>query len=67
MYLGTGDIIAISIALLSALIALGLAIRENIRLNSENSWLRNRNRQLKQQLDNSAPLPWKSDKKEWVK
>ena len=60
MYLGTGDIIAISIALFSALIALGLAIKENIRLNSENSWLRNRNRQLKQQLDNSAPLPWKA-------
>ena len=60
MYLGTGDIIAISIALLSALIALGLAIKENIRLNSENAWLRNRNRQLKQELSNSAPLPWKA-------
>lgn len=60
MYLGTGDIIAISIALLGNIIVVGLAIRENIRINSENSWLRNRNRQLKQQLDNSAPLPWKA-------
>lgn len=47
MYLGTGDIIATIIALLGALTVLGLAIKENIRLNSENAWLRNRNQQLK--------------------
>jgi hypothetical protein len=66
MYLQTGDIIAASIAILGALIVMGLAIKENISLNSENSWLRKRNKELKKQLDNLAPLPWsviKSDKK----
>ena len=46
MYLGTGDIIATIIALLGALTVLGLAIKENIRLNGENAWLRQRVRQL---------------------
>jgi uncharacterized membrane-anchored protein len=65
MYLGTGDIIATIIALLGALTVLGYAIKENISLNSENSWLRKRNKELKKQLDSLAPLPWsviKSDK-----
>lgn len=60
MYLATTEIIGIIIALLGALTVMGLAIKENIRLNSENAWLRNRNKQLKQQLENSAPLPWKA-------
>jgi hypothetical protein len=47
MYLGTGDIIATIIALLGALTVLGYAIKENIRLNDENAWLRHRNSQLK--------------------
>jgi hypothetical protein len=47
MYLGTGDIIATIIALFGALTVMGLSIKENIRLNSENAWLRNRNSQLK--------------------
>ena len=46
MYLGTGDIIATIIALLGALTVLGLSIKENIRLNGENAWLRQRVRQL---------------------
>jgi hypothetical protein len=46
MYLTTGDIIATIIALLGALTVVGLAIKENIRLNGENAWLRHRNRQL---------------------
>lgn len=65
MYLGTGDIIATIIALLGALTVMGLAIKQNISLNGENAWLRNRNKQLKKQLDDLAPLPWsviKSDK-----
>lgn len=68
MYLGTGDIIATIIALLGALTVMGLAIKENIRLNSENAWLRKRNLELKKQLENSAPLPWAPSKpsKEWV-
>jgi hypothetical protein len=66
MYLGTGDIIATIIALLGALTVMGLAIKQNISLNSENAWLRKRNKELKKQLDSLAPLPWsviKSDKK----
>jgi hypothetical protein len=51
MYLQTGDIIATLIALLGALTVVGLAIKENIRLNSENAWLRQRNRQLNKQVE----------------
>jgi hypothetical protein len=58
MYLGTGDIIATLIAIMGALTVMGLAIKQNISLNSENTWLRNRNKQLKKQLDDLAPLPW---------
>ena len=58
MYLGTGDIIATIIALLGALTVMGLAIKQNISLNGENTWLRTRNKQLKKQIDDLAPLPW---------
>ena len=58
MYLGTGDIIATIIALLGALTVMGLAIKQNISLNGENAWLRTRNKQLKKQIDDLAPLPW---------
>jgi hypothetical protein len=58
MYLGTGDIIATLIAIVGALTVMGLAIKQNISLNGENTWLRNRNKQLKKQLDDLAPLPW---------
>jgi hypothetical protein len=47
MYLGTGEIIATIIALLGALTVMGLAIKQNIALNSENAWLRRRNQELK--------------------
>ena len=47
MYLGTGDIIATLIAIVGALTVMGLAIKQNIALNSENAWLRKRNQQLK--------------------
>jgi len=46
MYLRNGDIIATCIAVLAPLFVMGLAIKENIRLNGENAWLRHRNRQL---------------------
>jgi hypothetical protein len=36
---------------LGALTVLGLSIKENIRLNSENAWLRQRNRQLKKVVE----------------
>ena len=45
--LDTGTIIGTIIALVGALTVLGLAIKENIRLNDENAWLRQRNQQLK--------------------
>jgi hypothetical protein len=51
MYLGTGDIIAIIIALLGALTVMGLAIKENISLNGQNAWLRQRVRQLNKQVE----------------
>jgi hypothetical protein len=51
MYLGTGDIIALLIALLSALIVLGLSIKEHARLTKENSRLRFRIRELNKQVE----------------
>jgi uncharacterized protein YxeA len=51
MYLGTGDIIATIIALLGALTVMGLAIKENIALNSQNAYLRQRVRQLNKQVE----------------
>jgi hypothetical protein len=62
MYLTTGDIIATIIALLGGLTVMGLAIKQNISLNSENTWLRTRNKQLKKQIDDLAPLPWSTIK-----
>jgi hypothetical protein len=52
--LDTGTIIATIIALGSALTVMGLAIKENIRLNSENAWLRHRNQQLKKMVSNNG-------------
>jgi uncharacterized protein YxeA len=51
MYLGTGDIIATIIALLGALTVMGLAIKENIALNGQNAYLRQRVRQLNKQVE----------------
>lgn len=51
MYLGTGDIIAIIIALISALATLGLACKANAQLTKENSRLRFRIRDLNKQVE----------------
>jgi hypothetical protein len=51
MYLTTGDIIATIIALSSALIVLGLAIKDNARLSKENTRLRFRVRDLNKQVE----------------
>jgi uncharacterized protein YxeA len=51
MYLGTGDIIATIIALLGALTVMGLAIKQNISLNGQNAYLRQRVRQLNKQVE----------------
>jgi regulator of replication initiation timing len=54
MYLGTGDIIAIIIALGTALTVLGLAVRDNARLQKENKRLRMRVRELNKQVETHA-------------
>ena len=54
MYLGTGDIIATLIAIVGALTVMGLAIKQNISLNSENAWLRKRNQELKKQVSHDS-------------
>jgi len=51
MYLGTGDIIATLIAIVGALTVMGLAIKENIALNGQNAYLRQRVRQLNKQVE----------------
>jgi hypothetical protein len=58
MYLGTGEIIGIIIALVSALIVLGLAIKDNARLNKQNLYLLKRNRELNKRLENSVERPF---------
>jgi hypothetical protein len=58
MYLGTGEIAGIIIALLSALIVLALAMRDNARLNKYNAYLRKRNLELLKKLENSVERPF---------
>ena len=52
MYLATGEIIGIIIALISALIVLALAMKDNPRLNKYNTYLRKRNLELTKKLEN---------------
>ena len=58
MYLATGEIIGIIIALTSALIVLALAIKDNARLNKYNTYLRKRNLELTKKLENSVERPF---------
>jgi hypothetical protein len=58
MYLATGEIIGIIIALISALIVLALAIKDNARLNKYNIYLRKRNLELTKKLENSVERPF---------
>jgi hypothetical protein len=58
MYLATGEIIGIIIALISALIVLALAIKDNARLNKYNTYLRKRNLELTKKLENSVERPF---------
>jgi hypothetical protein len=57
MYLATGEIIGIIIALISALIVLALAMKDNARLNKYNTYLRKRNLELTKKLENSVERP----------
>ena len=58
MYLATGEIAGIMIALVSALIVLGFAMRDNARLNKYNMYLRKRNLELLKKLENSVERPF---------
>jgi hypothetical protein len=58
MYLATGEIIGIIIALISALIVLALAMKDNARLNKYNTYLRKRNLELTKKLENSVERPF---------
>lgn len=58
MYLTTGEIIGIIIALISALIVLALAMKDNARLNKYNTYLRKRNLELTKKLENSVERPF---------
>ena len=58
MHLATGEIIGIIIALISALIVLALAMKDNARLNKYNTYLRKRNLELTKKLENSVERPF---------
>lgn len=58
MCLTTGEIIGIIIALISALIVLALAMKDNARLNKYNTYLRKRNLELTKKLENSVERPF---------
>jgi hypothetical protein len=58
MCLATGEIIGIIIALISALIVLALAMKDNVRLNKYNAYLRKRNLELTKKLENSVERPF---------
>jgi hypothetical protein len=58
MYLATGEMVGIIIALISALTVLGFAMRDNARLNKYNTYLRKRNLELLKKLENSVERPF---------
>lgn len=58
MYLTTGEIVGVIIALGSALTVLALAVKDNARLNKYNTYLRKRNLELTKRLENSVERPF---------
>jgi len=58
MYLGTGDIIGVTIALISALGVLAYAVMQNTKLHRHNMYLRKRNLELAKRLENSVERPF---------
>lgn len=58
MYLGTGDMVAIILALVSAMAVIGFAIRLNNRLNIQNMYLRKRNMELMKRMENMVERPF---------
>ena len=58
MYLGTWDMVAIMLALVSAMAVIGFAIRVNTRLNTQNMYLRKRNMELTKRMENMVERPF---------
>lgn len=58
MYLTTGELIAIMIALIAAPMALGYALYQNKELIRHNNWLMHRNRELNERMSKMVELPW---------
>ena len=58
MYLGTWDMVAIMLALVSAMAVIGFAIRVNTRLNTQNMYLRKRNMELTKRMENMVDRPF---------
>ncbi len=58
MYLGTWDMVAIMLALVSAMAVIGFAIRLNNRLNTQNMYLRKRNMELTKRMENMVERPF---------
>lgn len=58
MYLGTWDMVAIMLALVSAMAVIGFAVRLNNRLNTQNMYLRKRNMELTKRMENMVERPF---------
>ena len=58
MYLGTGDMVAIILALVSAMAVIGFAIKINNSLNKQNMYLRKRNMELMKRMENMVERPF---------
>jgi len=58
VYLGTWDMVAIMLALVSAMAVIGFAIRVNTRLNTQNMYLRKRNMELTKRMENMVERPF---------
>jgi len=58
VYLGTWDMVAIMLALVSAMAVIGFAVRLNNRLNTQNMYLRKRNMELTKRMENMVERPF---------
>lgn len=58
MYLDISTLVAIGIALVSAILVMVFTITENITLQSQIKWLRNRNQELTKKISNMVEVPF---------
>lgn len=58
MYLSTGTLIAVMIALTSSSLALAYALYQNKELLKHNNWLVQRNRDLNHKIQNMVEVPF---------